>query len=723
MARGVKAWEVFGVIGLDGLGKTTAQLNSFNAMGVRTGQTALGLNKKMLLLAGGTAVVGGAALLAGSRAVRAFAGFDEKMTESLAIMGNVSDTMRGEMSDSARAMARQTIFSAEQAAESYFFLASAGLSAEQSVAALPQVAAFAQAGMFDMAQATDLATDAQSALGLTVDDAEQNLSNLTRVTDVLVKANTLANASVEQFATALTSGAGAALKTVNKSVEEGAAVLAAFADQGIKAEKAGNALSRVVRILTVQAVKNSEAYEKLGIRVFDAEGNLRHFADIVEDLTTALGSMSDEQRAASLEALGFRARLQGVILPLLGTSDAIRRYNAGMNQSAGVTREVADKQLQTFNKQMQLLGAEIGDTVIATGEWLDATGDLTGKIRAARTTLVFYRDIVGEIGDAWRDATGPIGEAGRMIENMGRRIPGLDLLFEIEDAEEAGFGWARAREIAAVAAEREAAAEQRLADLITERNAATLAARERFAETIIAGRNAPTLDPRVSAEQTAADQRLAETFGRPEDLTAIDLSDWENAFQERWGQAVSEGFAFAKDPEIEARYKESLRELLSPEDGEEGLAGQIVPEFRQLGADLIRGLVDGSFDTGEFLKQSFITIASNFILGPLGGFLGIASPSKVTAEMGRNLVIGLEQGIMSRVREGGVSAAWSTVLGQIETAGAGRFGGVAGRLSGPSLDLSSMPPARNPLAAARDRDWQLFLRAGLDAARADGFRE
>ena len=33
--------------------------------------------------------------------------------------------------------------------------------------------------MFDMALATDLATDSQSALGLTVKDAEQNLTNLT----------------------------------------------------------------------------------------------------------------------------------------------------------------------------------------------------------------------------------------------------------------------------------------------------------------------------------------------------------------------------------------------------------------------------------------------------------------------------------------------------------------------------------------------------------------
>ncbi len=61
----------------------------------------------------------------------------------------------------------------------------------------------------------------QSALGLTVDNAEENLGNLTRVTDVLVKANTLANATVQQFSEALTNKAGAALRILNKDVEEG----------------------------------------------------------------------------------------------------------------------------------------------------------------------------------------------------------------------------------------------------------------------------------------------------------------------------------------------------------------------------------------------------------------------------------------------------------------------------------------------------------------------
>ena len=71
-------------------------------------------------------------------AVRAAAGFDSAMTKSLAIMGNVSDAMRNDMAEAARVVAKTTTFSASQAADAYFFLASAGLSAKESIA-VPEV--------------------------------------------------------------------------------------------------------------------------------------------------------------------------------------------------------------------------------------------------------------------------------------------------------------------------------------------------------------------------------------------------------------------------------------------------------------------------------------------------------------------------------------------------------------------------------------------------------
>jgi len=301
-------------------------------------------------------------------AVKTFADFDDKINQSLAIQGpEVAEKFRGEMEQTARTVAKDLGISASDAAESFFFLASAGLDAESQIASLPAVAAFSKAGMFDMARATDLATDAQSALGLVSDDASENLQNLTRVTDVLVGANTLANASVEQFGDALTTKAGAALRTVNKDVEEGVAVLAALADQGIKGAEAGEKLNVFLRDTSRAASANAEEFEALGLQIFDTDGNMRNLADIVENMEEVFGDMSDEQRVATMDALGLNRSVADVTRQLMGTSDSIREYEAELRDMGGITQDVAERQLQSFSGQMSIVKAELTDLALDIG--------------------------------------------------------------------------------------------------------------------------------------------------------------------------------------------------------------------------------------------------------------------------------------------------------------------------------------------------------------------
>jgi TP901 family phage tail tape measure protein len=343
-------------------------VSKYDDKGVKDAESSLANFGKVAagVSAAAVAAIGAVAV----KSIQEFTEFDSKLNQSIAIMGDVSEAMRGDMSDAARTVAKQTTFSAAEAAESFFFLASAGLDAESSIAAMPQVAKFAQAGMFDMALATDLATDAQSALGMGSKDATENLENLTRITDVFVKANTLANTSVEQLATAFTTKAGTALKTVNKDVEEGAAALALFADQGVKGEIAGTQLTNTIFGLTDRALKAPAAFEELGISVFDAEGNMRNFADIADDLGGAFEGMTEEQKLAELGALGFTKQARAGVLMLSGQGDKIREYEEALRSAGGTVDEVANKQLMTPAAQFALLGSAMNDVAIEIGSFL-----------------------------------------------------------------------------------------------------------------------------------------------------------------------------------------------------------------------------------------------------------------------------------------------------------------------------------------------------------------
>jgi len=340
------------------------QLAGIGSQGGKSGKS-LGKFSAAVKVAGLALAVGLAKGL--TKATQEFISFDDKMTQSLAIM-DTTVVQQEAMKKAALETSRTTRISADQSAEAFFFLASAGLNAEQSVAALPQVAKFAQAGMFDMATATDLATDAQSALGLSVDDAQANLNNLTRVTDVLVKANTLANASVQQFSEALTTKAGAALKVVGKDVEEGVAVLAAFADRGVKGAEAGEKLNQVLRDIPRATAKNSEEFAKLGLEMFDSQGNMKNVADIVEELDGVLGPMSDEMKAATLDQLGLNRGVADAVKILSGAGDQIRQYEADLRQSGGTTEMVADKQMGSLKAQIDLMNNAFSELGILIGE-------------------------------------------------------------------------------------------------------------------------------------------------------------------------------------------------------------------------------------------------------------------------------------------------------------------------------------------------------------------
>jgi len=307
----------------------------------------------------------------GGAAVKAFAEFDQAMTQSTAIMGDLSADMEDKMSGAAREVAKTTKFSAVEAAESYYYLASAGMDAAMAIEALPQVAAFAQAGNFDMARATDLLTDAQSALGLTVDDVTENMENQNRVSDVLVKANTLANASVEEFAESLTSKGAASLRQMNIEVEEGVAILSVFADQGLAGSEAGTILARTIDGLAERARESSEDFERLGVAVFDSDGEMRNMADIIGDLEGAFEGLTTEQRDAELASLGFNERTRRGILTLMGNSEALREYESELRNAAGTTDEVAEKQLGNLIEQFNLLKARAQDSLITIGETLE----------------------------------------------------------------------------------------------------------------------------------------------------------------------------------------------------------------------------------------------------------------------------------------------------------------------------------------------------------------
>lgn len=349
------------------LKKVTPEANKVAAAVGRVGKaskksfTTLGLMFDRLKLIAATGVVFGAVFKFG-QLFRDIEMFNRALRNSQAIMTGLNEGIRQQMRQTALDVAKATVFSAEEAAKAFFFLTSAGLNAQQAIRSLPAVANFAQAGMFDLSTATELLTDAQSALGLKVKDVEQNYKNMLKVSDALVKANQIADATVEEFAEALTNRAAAAMKIFNIELHDGIALLAAYADQGLKAQIGGRAFDILLRDLTVKAIENRAAFEAAGIAVFTLGGKLRSPIAILRDLEESFKGLSAEQIKTRQMTLQFQQRSLVFQTVLLGTSEAMREYSATIKEAGGTSEEVARRQMTPFQKAWQRLSASILDS-------------------------------------------------------------------------------------------------------------------------------------------------------------------------------------------------------------------------------------------------------------------------------------------------------------------------------------------------------------------------
>lgn len=327
-----------------------------------------------------------------TQVTRAVEEFNQAMASSTAIMGDLSDRMRTDLVQAAHDVAFATKFNARETAGAYYEIASAGLSAEQAIKALPVVATFAQAGMMDLKQAAQLLTTSQGAMGLASEDATKHMKNMTRIANVLVKVNNLAEGSLQDFATALRNDAAGALRITNKSLEEGVAILAAFAKKGVMGAEAGTGLAIVLRDLQAKSIKNPEAFKKAGISVFD-NGEMRKTWEILRDIEVKLKGLTTEGGKKLLMDLGFMEKSVRYIQTLIGSADVMENVFNQLTNVQGVMQEVADKQLPSLSKGW----GELKDVMF------EAATAQSGIMADLGRGMSWYAKNVKEATDAYQD--------------------------------------------------------------------------------------------------------------------------------------------------------------------------------------------------------------------------------------------------------------------------------------------------------------------------------
>lgn len=298
----------------------------------------------------------GAAITFG--ALRTFASFEKKMSEVRAVTGATSGEMI-KLTERARELGATTTFSASEVAGGMAELGRAGLEVNEVLAAIPTTLALAQAGVLDLASASDIVTNVAQGFQLAADE-------ITRVGDVLAQTASSSNTDIQQLGYAMSYAAPFA-KAFGLSLEEASAAIGLFSNNGIKGSAAGTALRAALTQLHKETPKGARLLAEYGLTYSDLNVEVRGFVPVLETLAAANIKASDASKI-------FQVRAAAALNILGGQIEAFKELNELTDTAAG--------RLMTMSEI--LVDNLYGATKELTSAWEELMITLAGSVEAEK---------------------------------------------------------------------------------------------------------------------------------------------------------------------------------------------------------------------------------------------------------------------------------------------------------------------------------------------------
>ena len=333
------------------LAKVSAALEQNNA--------AISQTKTQLAGTLGTLAALGGAIYAGP--VKKAAEFEAQMSTVKAISNASADDMK-RLSEEAKHMGATTKFTAVEAGKALEYMAMAGWKTDQMLGGLPGIMNLAAASGEDLGQVSDIVTDALTAFNMTADQSG-------RFADVLAQASSNANTNVSMMGSTFQKVAPVA-GALGYSVEDMSLGIGLMANASIKAEVAGTSLKTALANMA-KPTKQMQAYmDKYGISLTNADGSMKTFRGVIDNLRSSLGGLSESEQVAAATAIFGKESFAGM-LAIVNASDAdFKKLSDSVNNAAGAAERMAQIKLDNFEGKVTLLKSAFEGLQIALGDAL-----------------------------------------------------------------------------------------------------------------------------------------------------------------------------------------------------------------------------------------------------------------------------------------------------------------------------------------------------------------
>ncbi len=281
--------------------------------------------------------------------------FESGMSKVGAVSGANAEELQ-QLTDKAQEMGEKTKFSASESAEAFNYMAMAGWKTEDMLNGIEGIMNLAAASGSDLATASDIVTDALTAMGYGAQDAG-------RLADVMAAASANANTNVEMMGKTF-QYAAPIVGALGYNMEDTAVAIGLMANAGIKADKAGTALRSILTRLSAPPKECANEMERFGISLTDSEGNMKSLTQVMTELRSVFKNLSQTEQTSVAKHIAGAEAMSGLLAVVNATETDFQKLTTAVNESNGAAEQMANTMNDNVGGKLTLLKSKIEGIMI-----------------------------------------------------------------------------------------------------------------------------------------------------------------------------------------------------------------------------------------------------------------------------------------------------------------------------------------------------------------------
>ena len=258
--------------------------------------------------------------------------FTSQMSRVEAISGASAAEME-KLNAEALKMGSTTQFTATEAGQALEYMAMAGWKTDNMLDGLAPIMDLAAASGENLADVSDIVTDALTAFGLKASDASH-------FSDVLAQASSNSNTNVGLMGETFKYVAPVA-GALGYNIEDAAIAIGLMANAGIKGSQSGTALRALLTRLSKPTKEVKTAMKELGLSMTTSTGEMKPLRQLMTEMRGKFSGLTEQEKALYAATLAGQEGMSGLLAIVSASDEDFNKLAASIDNCEGATGRMA----------------------------------------------------------------------------------------------------------------------------------------------------------------------------------------------------------------------------------------------------------------------------------------------------------------------------------------------------------------------------------------------